>query len=138
LCETPEAAVRQADVVVTAGPILRTPKPVIAPEWLSPGAFLCTLDFDSYATPEAFDSADLLSTDDVPQFRHYREIGYFSGIRTDPVDLGCIVASMSARRTSESQRIVSINLGLAAEDVAVAQIVYRRALELRLGVELPL
>ena len=41
-----EAAVRGADIVITAGPIEERRKPVIVPAWLKPGSLVVTLDYD--------------------------------------------------------------------------------------------
>lgn len=57
--QSAEEAVRQAEVIVTAGPIYQHPRPVIVPNWLRKGVFVCTLDFDSYVTPEVFHAAEL-------------------------------------------------------------------------------
>ena len=138
VCRSPEEAVRSADVVVTAGPILRNPSPVIVSDWLNPGVFVCPLDFDSYVTSGAFHAADLFSTDDVNQLRYYQSAGYFADIPAHPVDLGDIVAAGMSRRKSASERIISVNLGLALEDVATAQLIYRQALARGAGVRLPL
>ena len=43
--ESAEAAVRGADIVVTGGPISEKRQPTLAPEWVSPGALLITIDY---------------------------------------------------------------------------------------------
>lgn len=138
VCRSPEQAVRSADVVVTSGPILRNPSPVIVPDWLQPGVFVCPLDFDSYVTSAAFYAADLFCTDDINQLRYYQKAGYFADIPARPLDLGDIVAAGVPRRKSAADRIISVNLGLALEDVATAKLIYRRALDEGVGVRLPL
>jgi ornithine cyclodeaminase/alanine dehydrogenase-like protein (mu-crystallin family) len=138
VCRSPEQAVWSADVVVTAGPILRNPSPKIIPDWLQPGVFVCPLDFDSYVTSAAFHAADLFCTDDINQLRYYQKAGYFADIPAQPVDLGDIVAAGVPRRKSAGDRIISVNLGLALEDVATAQLIYRRAMAEGVGVRLPL
>jgi ornithine cyclodeaminase/alanine dehydrogenase-like protein (mu-crystallin family) len=138
VCRSPEQAVRTADVVVTAGPILRNPSPVIVPDWLTPGVFVCPLDFDSYVTSAAFHAADLFCTDDVNQLRYYQKAGYFGDIPDQPVDLGDIVAAGVSRRKATAERIISVNLGLALEDVSTAQLIHRRALAQGTGVRVPL
>ena len=62
VCASPEEAVRSAELVVTAGPILRNPTPMIEVDWLQYGSFLCALDFDSYVTPRAFRSVEVVCT----------------------------------------------------------------------------
>lgn len=126
-CATAEAAVRPADVVVTATPILAHPHPVLPPEWLKPGVFVCTLDFDSYVAPDAFAAADRLVTDDVAQLDHYRTTGVFRGVPPHVTDLGDVVAGRTRGRGQPTERIISINLGIALEDVICARRVYDAA-----------
>jgi len=137
-CRSAEEAVRQADVVVTAGPILQHPRPVIVPDWLRKGAFACTLDFDSYVTPAVFHAAKLFCSDDVNQLRYYQTLGYFADIPAAVSDLGAIVAGQQPGCHRALDLTVCANLGLAMEDVATAQAVYQRALKKGAGVRLPL
>ncbi len=43
----PKQAVLQSDLVVTSGPILKHPAPIIQKDWLQPGGFGSAVDFDS-------------------------------------------------------------------------------------------
>jgi ornithine cyclodeaminase/alanine dehydrogenase-like protein (mu-crystallin family) len=138
VCDTPELAVSKADVVVTAGPILRNPSPVIETEWLKPGAFVCTLDFDSYVTPNAFRAADILCSDDVQQLNYYRSQGYFRNLPDAVTDLGEVITGKIPGRRSEEERIISVHLGLAAEDAVTAKRIYASALEQQIGTMLEL
>ncbi len=137
-CATAEEAVRPADVVVTATPILAHPHPVLPPEWLKPGVFVCALDFDSYITPGAFAAADRLCTDDVAQLDHYRADGVFRGVPPRVVDLGDVVAGRTRGRGQPGERIISVNLGIALEDVVCARRVYDVAVRSGRGTQLVL
>jgi ornithine cyclodeaminase/alanine dehydrogenase len=134
----PEHAVRGADIIITAGPILTAPSPIIRADWLAPGSFSCPIDFDSYFTGEAFRAADLLVTDDVKQLRHYRSVGYFRDTPEIDLDLGALAAEKRPGRTHAEQRTIAVNLGIAIEDMAVAVRMQQRARELGIGTELPL
>jgi len=136
--ESAEEAVRDADLVVTSGPIAKPPKPTIQPGWLAPGAFACPLDFDSYWTGEAMAEIDRFVTDDRTQLEYYRSIGYFAETPSPHADLGEIACGAAAGRTAAAQRTMSMNLGLALEDVVTAVRVVERARERGLGTELPL
>jgi ornithine cyclodeaminase/alanine dehydrogenase-like protein (mu-crystallin family) len=81
---------------------------------------------------------DLLATDDHSQLGYYRTVGYFGETPEPYADLGEIVTGQKPGRESDSQRTMSLNLGLAIEDVATARLLYRRALELGVGIDLPL
>jgi ornithine cyclodeaminase/alanine dehydrogenase len=134
---TPEEAVSGLDLVVTSGPILKDPSPTIRAGWLSPGAFACALDFDSYWQGAALREADKLATDDASQLEYYREVGYFRDTPLPYADLGEIVAGLRPGRERGDERNISLNLGLAIEDMATAALIYSKAREKGIGVELP-
>lgn len=135
---TPKEAVAGMEVVVTSGPILKHPQPVIERGWLSEGAFACPLDFDSCWTGAAFAEADKIATDDLQQLEYYRQEGYFRETPAPYADLGQIVAGIKPGRERDHERIIAVNLGIALSDMAVAIRIYRRALELGIGQTLPL
>ncbi|MBI4737513.1 MAG: ornithine cyclodeaminase family protein [candidate division NC10 bacterium] len=122
-----EAAVRDADILVTAAEILKHPTPVIRPEWIKPGAFCMAVDFDSQFTPEATGAMDLVYTDDVAQMEYYRTQGYFRATPAVQGDLGEVVAGRKPGRTKPEQRTMAMHLGLAIEDVVTAVRIYERA-----------
>jgi ornithine cyclodeaminase/alanine dehydrogenase-like protein (mu-crystallin family) len=131
-------AVVQSDMVVTAGPILRSPHSTIQRGWLRAGAFASLVDFDSYWHRGALDEADKFCTDDVPQLHHYRDLGYFQDIPAIYADLGELVTGRKAGREKPEERTMVCNLGLALDDIAVAPLIYGRALGEGIGLWLPL
>jgi ornithine cyclodeaminase/alanine dehydrogenase len=135
--DSPQAAVRGADIVVTSGPILHHPQPVVELAWLKPGAFLSAVDLDSYIRPEVFNAAKLY-TDDLEQFLGYSRQGYFAGIHEPMGDLGELVVGKKPARQSADELTMTANLGLAIEDITVAAWVYRAAQQRQLGRLLPL
>jgi ornithine cyclodeaminase/alanine dehydrogenase len=136
--DEPRPAVEAAELVVTAGPILKEPKPTIERGWLREGAFGSAVDYDSYWTGEALAELDRIATDDIAQFRYTRGLGYFQKTPEPYADLGEIVTGRKPGRASPRERTLAMNLGLALDDVAVAPEVLRRALERGLGTWLPL
>ena len=134
----PSEAVRELDLVVTSGPILKDPRPVIGAGWLAPGAFGCALDFDSYWSADALAEADKLATDDAGQMDYYRKVGYFRATPSPYADLGEIVVGARPGRESEEERVICMNLGLALEDMATARLIYARAVSRGIGTPLPL
>lgn len=125
--KNPREAVEGADVIVTAGPILKNPNPAIERAWLKDGLFACPIDFDSYWKSEAMHSMDKFIADDKEQLLYYKTAGYFQDIPEVFADLGEIVVSKKPGRANEHERIMAMNLGLAIEDVAVAKSVYEGA-----------
>jgi ornithine cyclodeaminase/alanine dehydrogenase len=136
--EGAESAVRGCDMVVTAGPILKQPHSTIQAGWLEQGAFASLVDFDSYWHPDALQEVQRFCTDDLAQLDYYRGVGYFQAIPPVHADLGEIVCGRKPGRESASERTMTVNLGLALDDMAVAPLVYRSAAEKGVGTWLPL
>jgi len=136
--KTPREAVIDMDLVVTSGPILKHPSPVIPAGWLAPGSFACPVDFDSYWQGQALKQCDKLATDDLNQMSYYRHAGYFKDTPQPYADLGEIIAGKKPGREHAEERTVCINLGLALEDMATAILIYKKAREHKIGTELPL
>lgn len=138
--ETPRDAVAESDIVVTSGPIVKHPtyENAIEAGWLKKGAFAAPVDFDSYWKPEALRETTKFCTDDREQLAYYQAAGYFRDIPRVHADLGELAAGVKAGRESEDERIVAMNLGLALEDVATGMLIYAKAQQRNIGVELPL
>jgi ornithine cyclodeaminase/alanine dehydrogenase-like protein (mu-crystallin family) len=134
----PKDAVMFSDVIVTAGPILRKPHGTIKAGWLHEGAFASLVDFDSYWDPKALEQVDKFCTDDVAQIRHYRDLGYFQQIPPIHADLAELVTGRKPGRQKPEERTMACNLGLALEDIAIAPLIYERALAKGIGTWLPL
>jgi ornithine cyclodeaminase/alanine dehydrogenase len=135
---TPREAVTGCDIVVTAGPILKKPHATIQAGWLDEGAFASLVDFDSYWHPEAMAQAAKFCTDDTPQLRQYQQMGYFRQIPEIHADLGELVSGQKSGRQAPAERTMTANLGLAIDDMAVAPLLYQRALERGIGTWLDL
>jgi len=135
---TPKEAVKGCDIVVTAGPILKKPHATIQAGWLEEGAFASLVDFDAYWHPEAMEETHRFCTDDTPQMLHYREMGYFQRIPMIHADLGELVTGKKPGRETPEEKTMTANLGLALEDMAVAPLLYQKAVERGIGTWLPL
>jgi len=136
--DEPAQAVKDLDLIVTSGPILKNPSPVIEQGWLKPGGFASPVDFDSYWKGSALKQADKIATDDIGQMEYYRREGYFKETPAAYTDLGDIATGKKPGRESNEERIISINLGLALDDMAVAIVIYNKAKDMGIGTELAL
>jgi ornithine cyclodeaminase/alanine dehydrogenase-like protein (mu-crystallin family) len=134
----PRQAVEGLDMIVTAGPILRTPHATIQPGWMAEGAFASLVDYDSYWSRAALQECDKFCTDDLAQLRHYQELGYFQDIPPVHADLGELIGGQKPGRENAQERTIACNLGLAIDDMATAPLVYKRAVEQGIGTWLPL
>ena len=136
--KTPEEAVSGCDIVVTAGPIMKKPHATIQAGWLDKGAFASLIDYDSYWHPDAMHEAAKFCTDDTPQLRLYQQNGYLQNIPEIHADLGELVAGKKPGRETSEERTMTANLGNALDDMAVAPLIYTRAVEKDIGVWLDL
>jgi ornithine cyclodeaminase/alanine dehydrogenase len=136
--ENPREAVTGCDIIVTAGLILKKPHATIQAGWMDPGAFASLVDFDSYWHPAALHEAAKFCTDDTAQMLHYKSAGYFQDTPAIHADLGELVTGQKAGRETPEERTITANLGLAIDDMAVAPLIYKRALEKGIGTKLPL
>jgi len=135
---SPEEAVEDSDIIVTAGPILKTPNAVIEDNWLKPGVFASPVDFDSYFKKSVFERCDKFVTDDREQCLYYKSLGYFQHISEIHADLGEIAAGLKPGREKKDERIICANLGLAMDDMATAIKIYKKAVENNIGTWLEL
>ncbi|MDL1895800.1 ornithine cyclodeaminase family protein [Anaerolineae bacterium CFX7] len=138
IAKTARDAVDGVDLVVTAGPLLHTPHATIQTDWLNAGAFASLVDFDSYWHPDALKQTDKFCTDDVPQYEHYRALGYFQNMPPIYATVGELVTGKKRGRENAHERTMTCNLGLAIDDMATAPLVYERARSLGIGTWLEL
>jgi ornithine cyclodeaminase/alanine dehydrogenase-like protein (mu-crystallin family) len=136
--DKPQEAVTGCEIVVTAGPILKVPHATIQSGWLDPGGFAALIDFDSYWHTDALHEVDKFCTDDRAQLDFYREDGYFQTLPPIHAELAELVAGQKPGRENADERTIACNLGLALEDIAVAPLVYGRAIDRQVGTWLPL
>lgn len=132
VARTPEEAVTDADVIISAAPIVKEPKPSVFPHLLKDKHLVLPIDFDAVVDKAVIDGAQLFFTDNVAQFEHYRSLGYFKDWRAPMASVGDRVRSDDA-----GDRIVCCNLGVGALDAAFAGMVNGRARAQGLGLELP-
>jgi ornithine cyclodeaminase/alanine dehydrogenase len=129
----PMAAVNDSDIIVTAGPIMKTPHATIQAGWMKAGAFASLVDFDSYWHPAAMHAAAKFCTDDTAQMLHYKTLGYFKDTPEIHADLGELVMGTEPGREASEERTMTANLGLAIEDMAVAPLIVKKAKEKGVG-----
>jgi ornithine cyclodeaminase/alanine dehydrogenase len=136
--ESPRKAVEGCDIVVTSGPILKHPHPIIQRSWFKDGGLACPVDFDSYWKSETMHSMHKFCTDDRNQLSYYKAQGYFTDLPEVYAELSEISSCAKLGRESSEERIMVMNLGLAIEDIAAAIYVYEEAKKAKIGIMLPL
>jgi alanine dehydrogenase len=137
--ETPEEAVRGADVVVEATRLVE-PQPLLRTAWIEPGALVIPYGTISAVELSLTTVMTKIVVDDWEQCRQGRfgalrphvEQGLLSEANLH-AELGQIVAGHRPGREGDDERILFWHRGLATTDVAVGQLLYERALERDLG-----
>jgi alanine dehydrogenase len=122
-----EEAVRGADVVVTA---TTSPTPVVYGEWLSPGAHINAVGAPRPDWRELDD--EVLRRAKVyvdSREAAMKESGDVIAAREVLAEIGEVVSGAEQGRRSLEEVTLFKSLGLAVEDVATAELVYRNALD---------
>ena len=129
-----QEAVEGADVVVTATAVFKERNALVKRDWVKPGALLTPLEVDTALDASLVYEPDLLIVDDIEQTLAFQKMGCFTeGKPTIHAELGEIVAGMKKGRKDETEIVVSMNVGLSIEDIAVGQYIYQRANEQEVG-----
>lgn len=153
--DTVEAAVRGSDVVSYCNTALSgdpATYPLVRREWVKPGAFLampssCEIDADMEARDirKVVDNTGLYEAwfDELPKPAHH--VVPIVGVKfmdmiadgrmakEDLEDLGKIVAGEAPGRTNDEEIIIMSVGGMPVEDVAWGTVVYRNAVERKIG-----
>jgi ornithine cyclodeaminase len=140
---TAEAAVRGADVVVTA---TSSTDPVLRREWLEPGAHVNVvggrpptmreLDIATVADSAFYVDRRESAENEAYDYRDALEAG---AIGPDHIrgEIGEVLIGAAPGRANPEELTVFRSLGLAVEDLAAAEYVVRRARERGVGIEVP-
>jgi ornithine cyclodeaminase/alanine dehydrogenase-like protein (mu-crystallin family) len=122
--ETVEAAVRDADVVITC---TAAREPLVRAEWLQPGAHVTAVGSDGAGKqeldPAILRAADLLVVDAKEQCVRLGELQHAPEQSDRAVELGAICAGAATGRTSAEQLTVCDLTGVGVQDVAAANAV---------------
>jgi ornithine cyclodeaminase/alanine dehydrogenase len=119
---SPSAAAAGADIVISAAPLVDTPRPQLHSADLEPHALLLPVDVDVMFDGDAIGAADLVVTDDLEQWRYWRAQGRFVGWPEPATTVGEALGAGLAARC-----VAACNIGSAALDAAFAAAVLRAA-----------
>jgi ornithine cyclodeaminase len=129
----PEAAVRRADIVVTA---TSSRQPILRGQWLAPGQHVTAIGADdpgkAELDPGCFARADLLAVDsrrDTPRIAGDLRAAIDAGaVQADDVhaELGELLLGRHPGRRDDSQLTVAKLIGLGVQDLASAEVALRR------------
>jgi alanine dehydrogenase len=129
------------DILVTTTP---SREPVVKSEWISDGTHINAIGADAPGKEE-LDPAILkrakVVVDDIPQASHSGEVNVpiskkLLSVKDICCELGEVIAGRKKARTGDSDITVFDSTGLAIQDVATADMVYRKAIENKIGIKL--
>jgi alanine dehydrogenase len=137
--ESIEEAVRGADIVVEATRLIE-PAPILRTEWIEPGALVVPYGTMSAVELSLTAAMDKIVVDDWQQCRQGRfgslrphvEQGLLSEANLHG-ELGQIVAGKLSGREHDDERILFWHRGLATTDLAVGELLHRRAVDRGVG-----
>lgn len=143
VAESPEDAVRGADLIITA---TASREPILRSEWIGAGTHLTAMGSDMPGKQELpvelLERAEILSADDVTQAATQGELQHAIAaglVRPDQVaPLAELLARGASTRTRDDQITVADLTGVGAQDAAIAGLVAARAAELDVGERLVL
>jgi alanine dehydrogenase len=132
----------EQDIVVTA---TSSKDPVLRGEWLAPGALVCAIGANRLQSRELDNAVLERATFVCCDSKEQAQIE--AGDLVEPVERGVldwlevhelseVVSGEVTGRASEEDIVVFKSIGIAAEDLAVGSLVYERARERGIGVEL--
>ncbi|MGJ0203279.1 ornithine cyclodeaminase family protein [Leucobacter sp. gxy201] len=136
-----EEAVIDCDLLFSAVPSIVKPEwEFITADMIKPGATALPVDDLALYTPEAASGAPFSKffTDDQGQFESFKEMGFFRGFDEVPLELGEMIVGKHPGRESESECIMTVNIGTGLADIATAKNLYVQALDQGIGTVLPL
>src|SRR5574341_25141 len=144
-CEiVPRKSVREVcdcDILVTTTP---SREPIVMSEWIAEGTHINAIGADAPGKeeldPKILKRARVV-VDDIPQASHSGEVNVplSKKIITEKdicCEIGEVVAGKKKGRIKDSDITVFDSTGLAIQDVATADMVYRKALKANIGVKL--
>jgi ornithine cyclodeaminase len=125
---TPEAAVRDADVIITC---TASREPLVLLSWVKQGAHITAVGSDGAGKqeldPELLRRADVVAADSVEQCLHLGELQHAPDVAGRAVEIGRICAGTAEGRTAAQQLTVCDLTGVGVQDVAAANAVLANA-----------
>lgn len=133
VAETPRAAMRAADIIVTTTPATA---PLIEAEWLEPGQHLTAMGSDAEhkneIDPKAIVRADRYVADSLVQTRRLGELHHaiaagLVGPGADFAELGAITSGARPGRQADDEITIADLTGTGVQDTAIADLACARA-----------
>ncbi|MEZ2298625.1 ornithine cyclodeaminase family protein [Variovorax sp. RCC_210] len=126
----------QSDVVVTTVPIGPGFEPFLEASWIRPGAFVAAVDLARSWKHEGLRDVDLTVVDEEAM-KHYAKPGNLvPALDHADATLADLVGQRHAGREDDRQRVMLFSSGSAVADLAIAILIYERAVFAGIGTRL--
>ncbi|MBU1697791.1 MAG: hypothetical protein KKD21_12240, partial [Proteobacteria bacterium] len=135
---TAQDAFQEAQVVVTAAPMMTKPLAIIQEKDLSPGMLLLPVDLDSYFNASAFKACQKIFSDDMDQLLWLKDQGRFAHVEKLDGDYSQLLTGRVKGRENDDECIMAISVGIAIGDLVTANLIYHRARDRNVGIWLEL
>lgn len=134
-----EAVTKSCEVLSSATIIVKERCSFVKEAWVSKGQTILPCDLNTFWDPAISMNADKYIVDSAEEHELFARAGYFpEGLPKIACETGEILAGVKPGRETREQLIVCSNVGMAVCDVVLGREVLDRALNLGLGVKLPL
>lgn len=143
VCQDNESCLRDADVIATC---TNGEQQLIEARWFKPGAFAVGIEGGCAFTADALHSADKFLVDDIALAMYFDEIGrdrktadgkpdpeFPGGMPQIYATIGEVVAGTKPARQAPAERIITVPIGMAICDVALAHLAYHTAVARGVG-----
>ena len=134
-----EEVTKSCEVLSSATFIVKHPYAFVKDEWVGKGQTILPCDLNTFWDPAIAQRADKYIVDSAEEHELFARAGYFpGGLPRITCQTGQVLAGLEPGRDSADQLIVCSNIGMSVCDVVVGREVLNRALDLDLGLKLPL
>lgn len=142
VCDTTEATVREADIIIDASRLLEH-EVLVKDEWVKPGALIQPYGAVLSVEPTLPFSVDKMVVDDWNQCQK-SQYGQFAAmiqagqLRDEHIygEIGQVVAGLKPGRESPEERILFWHKGFAISDIMLGHLAYQKAVEKGIGARL--
>jgi ornithine cyclodeaminase len=143
VCESARAAVERADIICT---LTGATEPILSGHWLSPGAHVNLVGASRRNAREADDEVVMRSRffvdlrvsaiAEAGELYHAQQAGLV-GETHILGEIGEVLSAQVLGRTSDTDITVYKSVGIAAQDIAAAHVIYHRAIQEGIGTRVP-
>lgn len=135
----PKSIAEKCEVMSSATIILLEPLGVVKKEWVHAGQTILPCDLNTFWEPSIQREADKYFVDSLEEHELFEGMGYFpDGLPKVCGQTGEVIAGLIEGRTSAEELIVVSNIGMSVCDVVIGKAIFEKAIEMGLGVKLPL